>query len=115
MSLSAIQDNLVKVNLVQQTQTKADDVARGQEIHQVVNRKEQDRQHDEVVLMTQQKEEHGIRDEERERGESGRKKKRQNGEDEEENADSKEEKRHGTERIDDDHPRAKMRKLNILA
>lgn len=113
MSLSAIQDNLVKVNLVQQTQTKTDDVARGQEIHQAVNRREQDRQQDEVVLMTQQKEEHGIRDEERERGESGRKKKRRQEEEEEEK--QKEEGRHGTEQLEDDHPRARMRKLNILA
>lgn len=83
MSLSAIQDNLVKTNLVQQTQSRVDDIARGQEIAQTAAQREHDRQGDQVVLMAQQKEQQGIRaDEEREK--EGRKKREE--EEEEENA-----------------------------
>lgn len=82
MSLVAIQDNLVKAPLVQQTQTRGDDVVRGQEIAQVATQREQNRQKDEVVLHTHESENQGIRtDEEREK--EGRKKKRQEEEEEE--------------------------------
>lgn len=113
MSLSAIQDNLVKTSLVQQTQTRGDDVARGQEIAQTAAQREHDRQGDQVVLMSQQKEQAGIKtDEEREK-EEGRKKKRRQEEEEEEREEAR-----------DDGPRGEspagggtrevMRRINIV-
>lgn len=77
MSLSAIQDNLVKTNLVQQTQSRGDEVARSQHIAQTAAQAEHDRQNDQVVLMTQQPEQRGIHpDDERARQEQERKKRR---------------------------------------
>ena len=111
MSLSAIQDNLVKTNLVQQTQTRGDDVARGQEIGQVAQQRENDRQGDQVVLMTRQAEQQGIRtDEEREKEEQRKKKKRQ----EEEEAEAANE-TEGKDSAATDAPRARMRRINFLA
>jgi hypothetical protein len=81
MSLGAIQDNLVKTNLVQQTQSRNDDVNRSQETAQTVRQHEQDRQGDQVVLMTHQSEQSGIRSDREGRGqEEGKKKRRQNSE-----------------------------------
>lgn len=75
MSLSAIQDNLVKTNLVQQTQARGDEVHRSQQIAQTTAQAaEHDRQHDQVVLMTRSKEQHTINpDEQRERQEQEKK------------------------------------------
>lgn len=78
MSLSAIQDSLVKTNLVQQTQTRTDDVVRSQEISQAARQHEQSRQGDQVVLMTHQPEHEGIRpDQEREKEEQRKRRKKQ--------------------------------------
>lgn len=108
MSLAAIQDNLVKVHLVQQTQTRGDDVARGQEIHQAAQQREQDRQGDQVVIHTKEAEQEGIRpDEEREKEQ--RRKKRQEEEEEREKAED------SGEDGNDEGPRSRMRRLNILA
>lgn len=113
MSLAAIQDNLVKVPLVQQTQTRGDDVARGQEIGQTAAQRENDRQADQVVLHTRESENQGIRaDEEREK-EERKKKKRQEEEEEEEqnaspedNADAPPEEKKGTRMV--------MHRINIV-
>ena len=77
MSLAAIQDNLVKTSLVQQTQTRGDDVGRTHEAAQVSLQREHDRQEDQVVISSQRKDEHGIRpdDERRKEGEKRRRKK----------------------------------------
>ena len=105
MSLSAIQDNLVKTNLVQQTQSRGDEVARSQSISQVAAQAEHDRQQDQVVLMAQQTEQLGIRpDEERAREEQRKKKRRQaNGDD----ADKEEEEAATA-------PHAEMHRINIV-
>lgn len=112
MSLAAIQDNLVKVNLVQQTQTRNDDVAKSQEIFQTAIQREQDRQGDQVVLMTHQTEQKIIRpDDEREK-EERKKKKREDGEEE-----GAEQAPGAPEKGDvpsDGHPRASMRRINIV-
>ena len=107
MSLAAIQDNLVKAPLVQQTHTRGDDVARGQEIHQAAQQREQDRQGDQVVLHTKEAEQEGLRpDEEREKDQR-RKKQQQEEEAEDSGEENKDEKDKG--------PRSQMRRLNILA
>ena len=108
MSLSAIQDNLVKTSLVQHTQSRGDDVARGQENAQVAAQRENDRQEDQVVIRTRETEDHGIRDDE-EREKDQRRKKR--GEEEEREAAA------GAESDDDEAdkgPRARMRRINIV-
>lgn len=113
MSLSAIQDNLVKVNLVQQTQTRGDDVTRSQEIFQTAMQREQDRQGDQVVLMTHQTEQEGIRaDEEREKEEQKKKKKRE--EEEEERAAQAADTAENGDAPSDARPRAAMHRINIV-
>ncbi len=102
MSLSAIQDNLLKTNLVQQTQTKGDDVVRGQENAVAAVQKEENRRQDEVVLSTRETEQQGIHDEDRggrgqEREDEERERREREEEDEDENA-----------------PRARMRRINIV-
>ena len=112
MSLSAIQDNLVKSNLVQQTQARGDDVARGQEIAQAAAQREHDRQEDQVVIQTRQRDQDGIRsDEEREK--EGGKKKRQD-EDEDGAEESRDEKRLDDEKGEEGGTRAVMRRINIV-
>jgi|GEM_PF-2278916 hypothetical protein len=108
MSIGAIQDNLVKTSLVQQTQSKGDDVLRGQEIGQVASQKEHDRQQDQVVLQLRQKEEHGIRRDE-ERDKEGEKKRRQ---DEQDEGDKKKPK--DDEPEEESGARARMRTINII-
>lgn len=103
MSLSAIQDNLVKTNLVQQTQTKSDDVMRGHENAAAAVQKEDGRQQDQVVLSTREAEHKGVRaDEEKE-------KEREREEEEEEK-----ERREKPEEEEDNGPRARMRTINII-
>lgn len=106
MSLGAIQDNLVKVPLVQQTTTKSDDVARGQENFQVAEHRENSRQADEVVLQTQQRE----LNEDREKEEQRRRKQEQ-----EEQEQAQRQRSGDDEEEEDTRPRAKMHRLNILA
>lgn len=66
MSLSAIQDNLVKIDLVQQAQSRTDDIGRSLEASQAAARREEDRQADQVVLMSREAGQTGINpDEER--------------------------------------------------
>lgn len=101
MSLSAIQDNLLKTNLVQQTQTKIDDVQRSQDISTAAAVKEQARQEDQVVIHTKQKSNADVADEKKE-------KQRREQEEEEE----KEEREDGPK--DDNGPRARMRTINIV-
>ena len=106
MSLSAIQDNLVKTNLVQQTQSRPDEVARSQHISQVAAQAEQDRRGDQVVIMSQRAEQANINpDEERARQEQERKKREQE-EDEDELPEIEEE---------NASPHAQMHRINILA
>ncbi len=105
MSLSAIQDNLLKTNLVQQTQTKGDDVARGRENAVAAVQKEDNRRQDEVVLSTHEAEQRGIRPDDergggREREEEKEKKERDGDEPEDEEGDN--------------GPRARMRRINIV-
>lgn len=102
MSLAAIQDNLLKTSLVQQTQSRSDDIGRGQEIANQATTREQARQADQVVIHTQQKEGGGITDEERER------RRREEEEEEREYAEEEE-----TEE-EDNGPRARMRTINIV-
>ncbi len=75
MSLGAIQDNLVKTNLVQQTQSRGEEVTRNQEVGQTVAQAEHDRQSDQVVLMSQRREQEGIRDDDEPDRENKKKKK----------------------------------------
>ena len=79
MSLAAIQDNLVKTSLVQQTQTRSDDVGRAQEIAHVALQREHDRREDQVVISAQQKNEHGIRSDEERRKEEERRRRKKGG------------------------------------
>lgn len=90
MSLVAIQDNLVKVSLVQQTQTRGDDVARGQEIAQTASQREHNRQEDQVVIHTRETENQGIRADEQREKEQRKKRRGQNGEAGEENREESE-------------------------
>lgn len=114
MSLGAIQDSMAKTSLVQHTQAKGDDIQRGQEISQTQAQREDSRQADQVVIHTQQKDEHGIRtDEEKEK--EGKKKKKQE-EEEEEQQDSSEDtpKDKDGKKEGEAAPRAVMRKINIV-
>ncbi len=77
MSLAAIQDNLVKTSLVQHTQTRGEDVARGQEIAQALAQRERNRQEDQVVISTHQTEQERIRADEERKKEERRKKRKQ--------------------------------------
>lgn len=104
MSLTAIQDTLLKTNLVQQTQSKADDVSRSQETAAQQTQKEQSRQEDQVVIHTNQKDGSGIRDEEKQR-------QRRNQEEEEE---EDKENRDDENAEEDEGPRARMRTINIV-
>lgn len=113
MSLSAIQDNLVKTSLVQQTQARGDDVNRGQEIAQAAAQREHDRQEDQVVIMTRQKEQSGIRaDEEREKEEK-RKKRQEEEEEEQEKAEETSDKP-GEGGEGETGTRMMMRRINIV-
>ena len=103
MSLSAIQDNLLKTNLVQQTQTKGDDVVRGQENAVAAVQKEDSRQQDQVVLSTREAEKKGVRSDE----EKGRGREREEEEEEKERKEKPEEE-------EDNGPRARMRTINIV-
>lgn len=112
MSLAAIQDNLVKAPLVQQTQTRGDDVARGQEIAQTANQREQNRQEDQVVIHTRESENQGIRtDEEREK-EQRKKKQQQEEEEEEQNAEGREDPE--TDPKSETGTRMVMHRINIV-
>lgn len=105
MSLGAIQDNLSKTSLVQQTQARGDDVNRSQETAQNVRQHEVNRQQDEVVLMSQQAEQQGIRSD-REGGgqqEEGKKKRRAKDPDDDESEENAE--------LPD---RWEMRRINIV-
>ncbi|MCD8349362.1 MAG: hypothetical protein LUC93_01955 [Planctomycetaceae bacterium] len=105
MSLAAIQDNLVKTSLVQHTQTRNDDVNRGQENAALAHQREVNRQEDQVVIHTKETEHQNVRtDEERER----RRRKREE-EKEEEEAVLEEGEEEG-----EDGPRARMRRINIV-
>lgn len=110
MSLSAIQDSLVKTSLVQQTQTRGDGVQRSQEIGQTAAQREHDRQEDQVVIHAKESEQTGIRpDEEKEKEE--RKKRREEEEEEEEKNAESEENPDDPEKKD---ARAVMRRINIV-
>lgn len=105
MSLSAIQDNLVKTNIVQQHQARGDEVGRTQEVAQAAAQAEQNRQGDQVVLMTQHAEQQGIRqDAERERREEEEKKRKRRDEDDEETP----------EEETSANPHAEMHRINIV-
>lgn len=106
MSLSAIQDNLLKTSLVQQTQTKGDDVIRGHENAAAAVQKEQGRQQDQVVLSTQGTEGRHIRDDEE------KKRDREEKEKEEEENSRREKKKDSNE--EDQGPRARMRTINVV-
>lgn len=117
MSLAAIQDNLVKTSLVQQTQSRGDDVSRGQQIAQAAAQREHNRQEDQVVISTHEAEQAGIRtDEERKKEEQRKKRKRE----EEEAAESPEENASAPSDsyAPDGRPkadtRAMMRRINIV-
>jgi hypothetical protein len=103
MSLSAIQDNLLKTNLVQQTQTKGDDVVRGHENAVAAVQKEENRRQDEVGLSTRESEQKGVRSDEEKGNGQGR------DDDEEKERREKEE-----EDEEDTGPRARMRRINIV-
>lgn len=105
MSLAAIQDNLMKTSLVQQTQTKSDDVSRGQEIAMQAEVKEQSRREDQVVLESSKKGDAELRDEEKER-----KRRKQ---EEEDNDQLRREDLEDDEDVDEG-PRARMRTINIV-
>lgn len=107
MSLSAIQDSLVKTSLVQQTQARSDDINRGQETAAQAAQREVNRQADQVVIHTQEAEQQGVRaDEEKER--EGRKREEEEDEEQEEET-SEEEGEEG-----ESGPRARMRRINIV-
>ncbi len=117
MSVGIIHDNMVKTSLVQQTQTRGDDVQRSLEIGQVAAQREDNRQRDQVVIQTKQKEEHGIRpDAEREK--EGRKKRREEEEEEQQEMREREEQaKDAPEQYQRDgktSTRAYMRKINIV-
>lgn len=104
MSLSAIQDNLVKTSLVQQTQSRNDDAVRTHEGAMQQEAKEMQRQGDQVVLESSQlSDESGIKDEEKE-------KRRKREEEEKEEAERKEKE----DEEEDQGPRARMRTINIV-
>lgn len=104
MSLAAIQDNLVKTSLVQQTQSRSEDVSRGQEIGMQADLKEQSRQEDQVVLKSRESSEAGVRDEEKDRNKREREKGEEGERIEREEFDEEE----------DEGPRARMRTINII-
>lgn len=106
MSLAAIQDNLLKTSLVQQTQSRSEDVSRGQEIGMQADLKEQSRQEDQVVLRSRETSETGVRDEEKDRRRREREKEEEDGEQM-----RREEFDEGEE---DNGPRARMRTINII-
>lgn len=111
MSLSAIQDSLVKTSLVQQTQTRGDDIQRGQEIGQTAAQREHDRQEDQVVIHSKESEQAGIRpDEEKEK--EGRK--RQEEEEEEEAQEENVESEENPDDPDKQGTRMVMRRINIV-
>lgn len=108
MSLSAIQDNLVKTTLVQQTQSRGDDVNRGQEIAQAASQREQNRQGDQVVLHTHEAEQQGVRSD-------GERNRRRREEDEEEEEEQKERSETSDEQGGDESgTRVRMRRINIV-
>lgn len=106
MSLAAIQDNLVKTSLVQQTQARGEDVARTQDVAQILSQKEHDRQEDQVVISTRHAEQEGVRPD-AERRKDERRRKRRDGEKPEDGEE---------EGADDAAPaaRAAMRRINIV-
>lgn len=106
MSLSAIQDNLVKTTLVQQTQSRGDDVNRGQEIAQAASQREHDRREDQVVIHSREAEQRGVRS-----GEERERQRRQREEEEEQ-----EEKDESSEESGEDETgtRVRMRRINIV-
>ncbi|MCC8167600.1 MAG: hypothetical protein LIQ31_16045 [Planctomycetes bacterium] len=106
MSLSAIQDNLVKTSLVQHTQSRGEDIKAGSESAAVAKQHEVNRQEDQVVIHTRESEGRNIRDDE-ERPKDQREKKR---DDEEENGEGDA----APEGEEDDGPRARMRRINIV-
>ncbi len=106
MSLSAIQDNLVKTSLVQHTQSRGEDIKAGSESAAVAKQHEVNRQEDQVVIHTRESEGRNIRDDE-EHPKDERERKRK---DDEEN---NEEDVH-QEGEEDDGPRARMRRINII-
>lgn len=108
MSLSAIQDNLVKTNLVQQHQSRGDDISRSQEIAHTAAQREVNRQEDQVVIHARETEQQKLRaDEEKER--EGKKREK---EEEEEN---KKDQDVSDDSVDEDgRPRARMRRINIV-
>ena len=65
MSLTGIQDSMVKSHLVQQVQSRTEEVVRLQERTQMPFSQELARQADEVVLNITRTEQDGVRDEER--------------------------------------------------
>ncbi len=107
MSLSAIQDNLVKTTLVQHTQTKVDDVNRSHENAVLAKQHEMNRQEDQVVIQSRQSdEEKGLKpDDEKER-------RRRRGEERE--AEDREKADEDEEEEGPGGPRAKMRRINIV-
>ncbi len=104
MSLAAIQDNLVKTSLVQQTQARNDDVNRSQETAALASQREVNRQEDQVVIHTREAEHRNVRSDE-EKEQERRRKKEQEEEEEESREDGEEE---------DSGPRARMRRINIV-
>ena len=113
MSLAAIQDNLVKTSLVQQTQSRVDDVSRAQQIGQTAAQREHDRQEDQVVIGAHEAEQQGIRtDEERQKEERRKKRKREEEEEAAENdSESSAEGEGDRARAGN---RAMMRRINIV-
>ncbi|MCD8140932.1 MAG: hypothetical protein LUE17_14360 [Planctomycetaceae bacterium] len=106
MSLAAIQDNLVKTSLVQHTQTRNDDVNRGQENAALAHQREINRQEDQVVIHTKETENRNVRtDEEHEK--ERRRRKREEEEEEEAALEEGEDEGEGG-------PRARMRRINIV-
>ncbi|MCC8108979.1 MAG: hypothetical protein LIQ30_08045 [Planctomycetes bacterium] len=106
MSLSAIQDNLVKTSLVQHTQSRGEDIKAGSENAAVAKQHEVNRQEDQVVIHTRESEGRNIRDDE-ERPKDERRKKQED----DEEMDDDETVPEGEE---DDGPRARMRRINIV-
>ena len=106
MSLAAIQDSLVKTSLVQHTQARGDDIGRGQENAIVAQQQEDNRQEDQVVLRSREAEQNGVRpDEEKEQGQG---REREEEEEEQQNGEAQ------AEDEEDNGPRAKMRRINIV-